>query len=154
MENNRSEDSWEGLNEYLKDQIFKAKDKQGLADEQLAIINNMTLEPLGRNDTEPLVLLGALFTAFIMLGWLKLGFFPSQFEPLCHEPGLELSATFFRMFPISRASDAPSPSGMSQFWDGMICNEMYNWNDAKNAFDGMCRPKYTTTMENFAAIRP
>lgn len=135
MENNRSEAGWEGLKEYLKDQIVKAKDQQGLADEQLAIINNMILEPLGRTDTEPLVLLGALFTAFLMLGWLKLGFLPSQLEPLCREPGLELSATFFRMFPTSKASDAPSPSGVSQFWDGIISNEMYNWDDAKNAFD-------------------
>lgn len=135
MENNRSEPGREGLKEYLKEQIVKAKDQQGLADEQLAIINKMILEPLGRTDREPLVFLGALFTAFLMLGWLKLGFLPSQFEPLCHEPGLELSATFFRMFPTSKVSDAPSPSGVSQFWDGIICNEMYNWDDAKNAFD-------------------
>jgi len=39
MENNRSEANWEGLKEYLKDQIVKAADQQGLADEQLAIIN-------------------------------------------------------------------------------------------------------------------
>ncbi len=135
MENNRSEVSWEGLKEYLKDQIVKAKDQQGLADEQLAIIDNMILEPLGRTDTEPLLLLGVLFTAFLMLGWLKLGFLPSQLEPFCHEPGLELSATFFRMVPTSKAGDAPSPSGVSQFWDGIISNEMYNWEDAKNAFD-------------------
>jgi len=135
MENNQSEAGWEGLKEYLKDQIVKAKDQQGLADEQLAIINKMILEPLERTDREPLVLLAALFTAFLMLGWLKLGFLPSQFEPLCHEPGLELTATLFRMFPTSKASDAPSPSGVSQFWDGIICNEMYNWDDAKTAFD-------------------
>jgi hypothetical protein len=134
MQNNRSEADWEGLKEYLKDQIVKATDQQGLADEQLAIIN-VILEPLERTDREPLVLLGTLFTAFLMLGWLELGFLPSQFEPFCHEPGLELSATFFRMFPKLKASDAPSPSGVSQFWDGIICNEMYNWDDAKNAFD-------------------
>ena len=135
MENNRGEAGWEKLKEYLEEQIVKAKDQQGLADEQLAIINKMILEPLGRIDREPLVLLGALFTAFLMLGWLKLGFLPSQFEPLCHEPGLELTATFFRMFPTSKARDAPSPCGVSQFWDGIICKEMYNWEDAKTAFD-------------------
>jgi len=135
MENNPSEDGWEGLNEHLKEQIFKAIDQQGLADGQLAIINKMILEPLERTVDKSIEYLVVLFATSIMLGWLKLGFLPSQFEPLCHEPGLELSATFFRMFPTSKASDAPSPSGMSQFWDGMICNEMHNWDDAKNAFD-------------------
>lgn len=135
MRNNRSEYGWEWLKDYLKDEIAKAKDKQGLDDEQLTIIDEMILEPLGRTDTDPLLSLGSLFTAFLMVGWLKLGFSFSQFEPLCHEPGLELSATFFRMCPTSKASNAPSPSGVSQFWDGIICNEMYNWDDAKNAFD-------------------
>ncbi len=134
MGNNQSEASWEGLKEYLKNQILKVKDRQSMADEQLVIIDKMILEPLERTDREPLALLGALFTAFLMLGWLKLGFLPSQFEPLCHEPGLELTATFFRMFPTSKASGAPSPSGVSQFWDGIICNEMYNWDGANNAF--------------------
>ena len=124
------------LKAYLEEQIVKAKDQRGLADEQLTIINKMILEPLGRTDREPLVLLGALFTAFLMLGWLKLGFLPSQFEPLCHEPGLELSATFFRMFPTSKANGAPAPSGVSQFWDGIICNEMFSWEDAKTRIDG------------------
>ena len=40
----------------------------------------------------------------------------------------------WKVFPTTEASDAPSPSGMSQFRDGMICNRMDNWNDAKNAF--------------------
>jgi len=146
MENNQSEVGWERLTEDLKDQIVKATDQQGLADEQRAIINMMILKPLERvgeavkrTDSEPieiLTALGTFFTAFLMVGWLKLRFLPSQFES-CMEKlgGLELSATFFRMSPGIKARNAPSPSGVSQFWDGIICEEMYDWDGAKNAFD-------------------
>jgi len=135
MDNQLDDKNWKLIKEHLKEQIAKAEDQQGLADEQLVIINKMILEPLERTDRKTIEFLGVLFTAFIMVGWLKLGFLPSQFEPLCHELGLELTATFFRMFPTSKASNAPSPSGVSQFWDGIICKEMYNWDDSKNAFD-------------------
>ena len=134
MENNRSEPGWEWLKEYLKKQIAEAEDQRGLGDEQRAIINGMILEPLGKADQKSWETGMFLFIAFLMVGWVKLGFLPSQFEPLCHEPGLELTATFFRVFPTSKASNAPSPSGVSQFWDGIICEAMYNWEDAKTAF--------------------
>lgn len=143
MENNRSEAGWEGLKEYLREQIAGAEDQQGLADEQRAIINQMILEPLERApealekaDRETMGFLLVPFVAFIMVGWLKLGFLPSQLKSWMEElGGLELSATFFRMFPRIKAGNAPAPSGVSQFWDGIICKEMYTWEDAKNAFD-------------------
>jgi hypothetical protein len=135
MENDESQPSWERSKEYLKEKIAEAEDQGGLGDEQRAIINAMILEPLEKGDPESWETWMHFFVGFLMLGWLKLGFLPSQFAPLCDEPGLELTATFFRLFPTQRASDAPSPSGVSQFWDGIICEATYNWEDAKTSFD-------------------
>jgi len=135
MEDNRSEPNWQRVKEYLKEQIAEAEDHRNLGDEQRAIINSMILEPLEKADQKSWEDVTFLFVAFLMVGWVRLGFLPSQFEPLCHKPGLELTATFFRVFPTLKATSAPSPSGVSQFWDGIICEVMYNWEDAKTAFD-------------------
>lgn len=135
LENGERQLSRKRLKEYLKEQIAEAEDQRGLADEQRAIINAMILEPLDKGDPESWETWMFFFVGFLMLGWLKLGFLPSQFTPLCGEPGLELTATFFRLFPTQRASDALSPSGVSQFWDGIICEATYNWEDAKTSFD-------------------
>jgi len=135
MENKRSEPEWERLKEHLKEQITETEDQRGLGDEQRAIINGMILEPLEKADQKSWETGMFLFIAFLMVGWVKLGFLPSQLEPLCNKPGLELTATFFRIFPILKASNAPSPSGVSQFWDGIICEAMYSLEDAKTAFD-------------------
>lgn len=135
MKNDKSQQSLKNLKEYLKKQMAEAEAQRGLGDAERAIITVMILEPLEKADQELRETAKFVFIASLMVGWVKLGFLPSQFKPLYHESGLELIATFFRLDPTLGASNAPSPSGVSYFWDGIICEGMYDWEDAKNAFD-------------------
>ena len=134
-EEDLDEQGWERLTASLEEEIAEAGNQRGLGEEQRAIITEMMLEPLRRGAQEDPGVLTLYLVGFLMVGWVRLGFLPSQLAPFCREPGLELTATFCRLLPTLRDSDRLSPSGASQFWDGLICNATRNWEDAKTAFD-------------------
>jgi hypothetical protein len=134
--NNSSGPSWEQTKAFLKQEMAKAEDRRDLGDEQRAIINRMIMEPLETGDSDSWETRMSAFLVVLMLGWLKLGFLPSLFESwMIQLGGLDLTATFFRLWPKHKANDAPSPSGVSQFWDGIVCEALYELYDAKTAFD-------------------
>lgn len=130
MDNYESDFDRNVLKEFVLELLNEVENQRNLSGEEFEIVATMILEQLERTDTAPLEFLGIVTVGVIMVGWLKLNFLPSQ---LPHN--FELSATFFRMAPIERAPDAPAPSGMSQFWDGIYSKGMSGSEDASRAFD-------------------
>lgn len=129
MENNLDDVNWEKLINTLRDLITGIAEQKGLVEEQRAIIDDKIfkqLESITIISADAIVL---LMVGVIMVGWLKVGLLPSE---LPNE--LNITATFFRYYPESKASDAPEPGGESHFWDGLFCIGIDDFITAKASF--------------------
>jgi len=130
MDNHEGDLDRKGLRESFLELLSEEEKQRNLSSDEFEIVANMILEPLERNDTPPFDFFSILLLGTIMLEWLRLQFLPSQFPH-----GFDLTATLFRLYPTSRALEAPEPNGMSQFWDAILSKGMSKLEEASWALD-------------------
>jgi len=139
MENNEMRSIMGDLTPLLKDELAKTADKRGLTAEERAVIHEKILMNMERDWEKEeeaaaspeaafnlaMMPITMVFMGYLMLGWIRLGFLPSQ---LPNE--IDLTATFRRYVP-----SLSNPSGESRFWDGIVWIEMSDMEKSKTAFD-------------------
>jgi len=141
MDKNTNDIDWKSAIEHVKDMTLTVAEKLDLVDEEKDILNEWmlsnerALERLkNKTDEQALTLLGCIVMSLIMVGWLELGFSPSQFKAWGAEinNSWDLTASLYswrKMFKKT-ASNIPEMNGVSQFWASLM---KIGWGDCVQA---------------------
>jgi hypothetical protein len=123
MENQLDDNNWELKKRKLIEALTEEADCQGLAVGQRAIIHETILKPLDEDDESSRNT--AWFFGYAMVGWLKIGFLPSEWK-------ISLAEI------VSKPKDIYAPPGAElAFWLGLASKELFPAEDerAKQYFD-------------------